>query len=244
MRTKITRREECFDPLRKEKPKKGIGPIKAVVLLGTLKANPTLSNTDVLCELLAEQLKKYKISSEIIRLADYQIDPGIETHVKKKDDWPALLRKVLGSEIVIFATPIWWGAHSSLLQRVIERMDALNDELLETGISPFSNKAGGVVITGAEDGAQQVIAGLLNFMIWNGLTIPPASTLAYLGSPGDSKAAVAKSFRKEPTISMAEMMARNLNHAVNMLRAMPYPEKKGGISQDIRSGTVGMKPKG
>jgi len=214
---------------------------KAIMLLATLKATPAISNTYTLCELLAEKFKKHGIVSDIVRLADYHIEPGIETHVTKKDDWPKILKKVLAADIIIFATPIWWGTHSSLLQRVIERMDALNDELLETGISPFAGKVGGSVITGAEDGAQHVIAQICNFMIWNGLSIAPASSLSYLGSPGDKKEKVAKSFRQPPYSSMSETMARNMNHLVETLKTHPYPIKKGGIDQNIRSGTVGMK---
>lgn len=211
------------------------------MLVATLKAKPTESHTEVLCEVLAEELATHDISSDVIRLADHRIDPGIETHLAHKDDWPKLLKRVLDADIVIFATPIWWGNQSSLLQRIIERMDALNDTLLETGISPFSNKVGGMVITGAEDGAQQVIGNLCNFMIWNGLTVPPAASVSYLGSPGKTKAEVKKTFTKEPVRSMIEISARNLAHAVAMISALPYPEKKGGIIKNIRSGTVGMK---
>ncbi len=42
---------------------------------------------------------------------------------------------MLAADIMVFATPIWWGIQSSLIQRVIERLDELNDELLETGTS-------------------------------------------------------------------------------------------------------------
>jgi multimeric flavodoxin WrbA len=63
---------------------------------------------------------------------------------------------MVASDIIIFATPIWSGIQSSLIQRVIERLDELNDELLETGKSEFANKVGGIVITGDEDGAEHI----------------------------------------------------------------------------------------
>jgi len=214
---------------------------KAVMLLATLKASPTLSHTYTLCQLLAQEFKPHNISSDIIRLVDYTIHPGIESHTTQKDDWPEILEKVLAADVVIFATPVWWGNHSSLLQRVIERMDALNDELLETGISPFASKIGGIVITGAEDGAQNIIGNICNFMIWNGLTIPPAASLSYLGSPGENKEEVEKTFQSEPYISMAKTMARNIAHASRILTGEPYPIKEGGIDQDIRDHSVGMK---
>ena len=46
------------------------------------------------------------------------------------NNWPAILEKILDSDIIIFATPIWWGIQSSLIQRVIERLDELHDEIM------------------------------------------------------------------------------------------------------------------
>ncbi|HCU12053.1 MAG TPA: flavodoxin family protein, partial [Gemmatimonadetes bacterium] len=103
--------------------------------MGTLKPNKKreFSHTATLCELVIEDLRRYNVKSEIVRLVEYDIKPGVESDMGRGDEWPAILKKVLASDIIVFATPIWWGIHSSLIQRVIERMDALNDELLETG---------------------------------------------------------------------------------------------------------------
>jgi multimeric flavodoxin WrbA len=46
------------------------------------------------------------------------------------DAWPGILEKVLASDIVVFATPIWWGGHSSETQRVIERLDEIHDDIV------------------------------------------------------------------------------------------------------------------
>jgi len=216
--------------------------LKAVFLLGTLKHSPTRSNTDTLSEYLAEHLKAHDVESDIIRLVDYHIEPGIETHVGIPDDWPKLLERVLKANIVIFATPIWWGIHSSLIQRVIERLDALNDELLETGRSDFENKVGGIVITGAEDGAQHIIGHICNFMSWNGFTIPPACSLSWLGdTTGDTKESLTKKFDHGATKDMAETMARNLTFFARLLKDNPIPVKGGGVSGKVAPGTVGMK---
>lgn len=218
--------------------------LKAIFLLGTLKRKPGFSHTDTLCEFLIEHLAPYKITSEIIRLADHTILPGIETHVGKNDDWPDILQKILAADIIIFATPIWWGIQSSLIQRVIERMDALNDELLETGKSELDNKIGGMVITGAEDGAQHVIGNLANFMVWNGLTLPPACSLSWLGdASGDTKETLKKKFYKETSIKyMAEVMAHNLAFYAKLLKQHPLPRlKTHGIVKAIPEGTVGMR---
>jgi len=98
----------------------------------------------------------------------------------KGDAWPAILEKVLASDIVIFATPIWWGGQSSEIQRVIERLDEIHDGILADKPSPFEGKAGGIVITGDSDGAEHVIGNIGNFFNAIGLLIPPYATLSVL----------------------------------------------------------------
>src|SRR5688572_5066365 len=98
-------------------------PIKAIFLLGTLKKKQVLSHTLTLCEVVADILKSQEdVESEIIRLRDYNIQPGTSTEIDD-DDWPKIVEKMIDSDIVIFATPIWWGIQSSLIQRIIERLD-------------------------------------------------------------------------------------------------------------------------
>lgn len=219
-------------------------PVHAIVLLGTLKPAGEFSHTETLCELLLEELRPYNATGEIVRLVDYDIKPGVESNMGRGDAWPKILRKVLAADILIFATPIWWGIQSSLIQRVIERMDALNDELLETGKSELANKVGGIVITGAEDGAQHIIGNVCDFLIWNGITMPPACSLSFLGDYTDQthKSLLAKFRKNKSTSSMARTMARNLVFFARLLRENNIPEvDEGAISQNIAPGSVGMK---
>ena len=206
--------------------------LKATILLGTLKpkSGKEFSNTKVLSEILCDELATHEVKSEIIHLAQYKILPGTKTDMGNGDEWPGILEKLVRSDIIVFATPIWWDGHSSLIQRVIERLDELNDEIVATGKSEFLNKVGGMVITGGEDGAQHVIANLANFMVWNGLALPPACSLSYLGS---HKAKTATGLKKELlkqsyTVSMARTMARNLAYLAQLLKEHPLPvqEKK------------------
>ena len=64
-------------------------------------------------------------------MADYNIKPGVYTHVDS-DDWSEIFEKILGADMILFATPVWWGVQSSPIQRVIERLDELNEDLLFT----------------------------------------------------------------------------------------------------------------
>jgi multimeric flavodoxin WrbA len=153
--------------------------MKATLLLGTLKKSG-LSNTETLCEFLSRRMESQGIECEVIRLVDHHIPPGTLSNMGPDDEWPALLERLLNSEIVIFATPIWWDHPSSLIQRVIERLDEIHDKVLGGEPSPFDGKSAGIVITGDSDGAQHIIGGLCNFFNAIGLLIPPYATLSVL----------------------------------------------------------------
>jgi len=153
--------------------------MKAIILLGTLKRTG-LSNTGVLCDFLAGRMQKSGIQAEIIKLADHEIPPGTYSDMGQGDEWPGILKKLREAPIIILATPIWWNNQSSLIQRVIERLDELHDHLLAGQSSGLEGKVGGIVITGDSDGAQSVIGNLCNFFNAIGLLIPPFATLSVL----------------------------------------------------------------
>ena len=151
----------------------------ATILLGTLKRSE-LSHTATLCEFLAERMDRAGIGCEIVKLVDYEIPPGTYSSVGPGDQWPLILQKILRSDIVIFATPVWWGNQSSLIQRVFERLDELHDYLMDDKPSGLEGKVAGVVITGDSDGAQNITGHIFNFCSAMGLLIPPFATLSVL----------------------------------------------------------------
>lgn len=153
--------------------------MKATILLGTLKKDG-LSNTETLSEFLVQRFRQKKVECKIIKLVNYKILPGTYTNMGNGDQWPEILKEILSSDIVIPATPIWWSNYSSEIQRVIERLDELHDEILEGKKSRLEGKAGGVVITGDSDGAQHIIAGIANFFNAVGIGFPPYASLSVL----------------------------------------------------------------
>jgi multimeric flavodoxin WrbA len=153
--------------------------MRAVILLGTLKKDQP-SNTEALSEFLVEKMRVRGIESEIVKLVDHTILPGTYSAMGEGDRWPGILEKLTGSDIVIFATPVWWGGHSSEIQRVIERLDELHDEIMQGKESRFEGKLGGIVITGDSDGAQHIIANIANFFNAIGIVLPPHASLSVL----------------------------------------------------------------
>jgi multimeric flavodoxin WrbA len=153
--------------------------VRATILLGTLKQQG-LSHTETLCEFLGKRMEQHGVSCETIKLVNHQVPAGTYSNMGPGDEWPAILEELTASEIIIIATPIWWSNQSSLIQRAIERLDELHDQVLAGEPSPLDGKVGGIVITGDSDGAQQVIGNLCNFFNGIGLLIPPYATLSVL----------------------------------------------------------------
>lgn len=167
--------------------------MKAVILLGTLKKSG-ISNTETLCEFLIDYLKKEEIECELIKLVEHNIFPGTYNNMGKGDAWPKILKKMEAADILIFATPIWWNVHSSEMQRVIERLDELHDEIMDGKTSRFDGKVAGVVVTGDSDGAESLISNFGNFFNAIGLLFPPFSSLTVLS---DKQAKDEKTPKKE-----------------------------------------------
>ena len=199
---------------------------RAVFLLATLKhkrSGQEFSHTETLAEVVIECLKAEDVQCEMIRLVDYEIPAGTKSNMGKGDEWPRILEKILASDIIVFATPIWWGIQSSLMQRVIERLDELHNEILETGKSRLTNKVGGIVITGEEDGEQHITGNIANFLLNMGVTLPPHCSLSYQGSyTRATKNSLGKKFREE-NADGAEKMARNLAFFARLLRDNNIP---------------------
>jgi multimeric flavodoxin WrbA len=77
--------------------------------VATLKSNEELSNTYLLTQFLSKHLESYDTKCEILRLVNYKIEPGVYTEIGIKDEWPMVFEKILSSDILVFATPVWWG---------------------------------------------------------------------------------------------------------------------------------------
>ena len=141
------------------------------------------SHTDTLCEVVAECLRSHNVGCEIVRLVDYNIKPGIKLKMGKGDEWPGILKKVLDADIIVFATPVWWGLQSSLMQRAIERMDELHSELLETGKSRLANKVGGIVITARADARTATTTLVVFLATRSALPVKSSITSSSRGTP-------------------------------------------------------------
>ena len=198
--------------------------LKVLILNATLKHQGKLSNTEELCRLVVKNMKMHQkeISADYLRLSDLYIPPGVKFREDKKDKWPLVAEMIVQSDIIIFATPIWWGSRSSLLQRIIERMDSFDEQYKEKGRSVLLNKTAGVVITGSEDGAQATLGAILSVLTFMNFTVPPECCTYWVGEVGKPPSTNrADRLKNHSTKKMAEKMAMNLIYYANLLKKYP-----------------------
>jgi multimeric flavodoxin WrbA len=204
-------------------------PLSVLALNASLKHEPLLSNTGELASLVLEEIRALApINADIVRLSDAALPVGLGFREDPEDDWPDLVTKIKGADVVLFCTPIWWGGRSSLMQRVIERLDALDDEYSATGRSAIKGKVAGIVITGSEDGALSVMGSIMMVLSWMGFTLPPECAAYWVGEVGQPTSEDRdKRLRNMATMHMAKGLAQNLVYYARLLKAHPQTHVAG-----------------
>lgn len=204
-------------------------PLKALALNGTLKSSDSseASSTGKLLDLIAEEFKKHGVETEMIRLADYNIKPGVTSDEGEGDAWPSLRTKVLQADILLVGTPIWLGQPASVCKRALERMDAFLEETDDEGRMVSYGKVAAVAVVGNEDGAHHVSAEVFQALNDVGFTIPANAVAYWVGEAMGSTNFVDLKNTPETVQEMIGMLARNTSHLAKLLRRSQYPGGEG-----------------
>ncbi|WP_070121259.1 flavodoxin family protein [Bacillus marinisedimentorum] len=206
--------------------------VKAVFLNCTLKKSPETSNTDALIDQAASYFEEENVTSEIIRLADYNIAYGISADEGEGDQWPEVFEKVLDADILVIGTPIWLGEKSSIAAKAIERLYGASGMTNDKGQYIYYNKVGGAVITGNEDGAKNSASSILYGLSHIGFTIPPNVDTYWVGEAGPGPSFIkANGEENEFTQQHAKIMAYNLLHFARYLKEHPIPAEGNVIKE-------------
>src|SRR5262245_8630446 len=197
--------------------------LTVLVLNSSLKHEPVLSNTGELASLVLDEVRALApITADVVRLSDAALPVGLRFREAAEDDWPGLVTKIKAADVVLFCTPLWWGGRSRLMQRIIERLDALDEEYSATGRSVIKGKVAGIVITGSEDGALSVMGSIMMVLSWMGFTLPPECAAYWVGEVGQPASEDRdKRLRNEATMHMAKGLAQNLVYYARLLKAHP-----------------------
>jgi multimeric flavodoxin WrbA len=206
--------------------------ITAIAINCTLKAKSGEdSSTDTMIGIVAAELAKNGVAlAETIRLAEYNILPGVNSDEGPGDDWPEIRRRILAHDILIFGTPIWLGQMSSVAKRVLERMDAFLGETDGQGRMPSFGKLAVAAIVGNEDGAHGVTADLFQALNDEGWTIPAGGACYWVGEAMQGTDLKDLPETPEKVTETAKMLASNAAHLARLLKAQAYP----GVPEDDR----------
>jgi multimeric flavodoxin WrbA len=179
-------------PLSNEQAKN----LRVLGISGSSRQQPGMSKSERLLIRALEKYRSYGCSAECIRLKDliihecegnYSENPAYCTYpcqssMKYEDDqMQVVYDAVLASDIIILATPIRWNNHTALVQKFIERMNAIENQYSWFGNQMIKNKVCGLIIIGHVDGIQHVAGNLFNFFSWLGFHIPEDAIASWVG---------------------------------------------------------------
>lgn len=196
--------------------------LKALALVCTLKPSPAASSSVLIADQVLAELAD-GVDGESVRIADFDIRPGVGADEGDGDQWPQIRRRILGADIVVLATPTWLGHLSSVAQRVLERLDAELSNTDDAGRPAMFGKVGIAAIVGNEDGAHKIAADTFQALDDIGFTISAQGCTYWngeaMGRVDYNDLAVTPDTVRETT----RTMARNAAHLAGLLRVQNYP---------------------
>ena len=196
-------------------------PLTALILNCTLKRSPEASSTEALGKVMGAAIEACGASCDMLRVVDRNVLPGVSSDEGEGDEWPAIRAQIVSSEILVLATPTWFGQPSSIVKRVLERMDAMLSETNEQGLPVAYNRVAGFVVTGNEDGAHHVIAELAQAVIDIGYTVPAQAWTYWNKGPGPGPTYLESDEGHEWSAKTARAAAANLIAVAEALAARP-----------------------
>jgi multimeric flavodoxin WrbA len=200
-----------------------VDPLRALVLNCTLKPSPRPSSADKLATEVTAALSGHGVRCEAVRVVDHLVQFGVTTDEGDGDDWPSIREKLLASDILVMATPIWLGQPSSVCKMVLERLDAELGELDDEGRPIMFGKVAGLVVVGNEDGAHHVASEVYQALSDVGFTIPAQAVTYWVGEAMQATDYQDKDPKPEKTARTTRILAANASHIAELLRSANYP---------------------
>jgi multimeric flavodoxin WrbA len=200
-----------------------MNPLRALVLVCTLKASPSESSSHLIGTQVLAALKEHGAEGEVVRVVDHDVRFGVSTDEGDGDEWPAIREKMLSSDILVIATPIWLGQPSSVCKMALERLDAELGETDDQGRMLTYGKVAAVAVVGNEDGAHRVVADCLQALSDTGFSIAANAGTYWVGEAMQGTDYNDLDQTPETTSSANKMLAANTVHLARLLKADPYP---------------------
>ncbi len=195
--TKRQRQPHAPHPLSRP-VKREEGPIRVAGISSTVmdSKNPRISTSELLLEAALDHAKtSLKCETQLLRLNDlkFRACEGYYSKAAKACTWPCSITQmdekdeltpvyealVHWADVILLATPIRWGAASSLYYKMAERLNCVQNQVTIKDTVLIRNKVAGFIITGGQDNIQAVAGQMLGFFSELGFSFPPFPFIAH-----------------------------------------------------------------
>ncbi|UQX86893.1 NAD(P)H-dependent oxidoreductase [Jatrophihabitans telluris] len=200
-----------------------VAPLRAVALVCTLNPSPARSSSDLLARQVLDALADQGVAGSTVRVVDHDVKPGVTLDQGDGDEWPAIRQQIIDADILLVSTPTWMGQHSSVCQRVLERLDAELSEKDDQGRLLTYGKVAIAAVVGNEDGAHHVSAVLYQCLNDVGFTIPAGGVSYWNGEAMHGVDYQDLPETPEEVASTTKTLAVNAAHLAGLLRGANYP---------------------
>ena len=142
---------------------------------------------------------------------------------------------VLWADVVLIATPIRWGAASSLYYKMVERFNSIENQITLHDRVLVKNKVAGFIVTGGQDNVQQVAGSMMMFFTQLGFALPPMAFSGWSrGWTAEDTEHNTQEFKQSKYVQRSvKELTDNCVHLLKQLKAKPADDL--GTPQPKRS---------
>lgn len=195
--TRRTRAPHDPHPLAR-KVSREAGPIRVVGISTTVmdNAHPRYSTSDdLLATAVRHAAEKLGAEARVIHLRElsFRACEGYYSKAAEACTWPCSITQmdpadqldrmyeaiVHWADVILVATPIRWGAASSLYYKMVERMNCIQNQVTIANKVLLRNKVAAFIITGGQDNIQAVAGQMLGFFTEIGCVVPQFPFIAH-----------------------------------------------------------------
>jgi nitrite reductase/ring-hydroxylating ferredoxin subunit/multimeric flavodoxin WrbA len=158
-------------------------------------ANPRFSTSDELLEAALGHAGTLGAETRLVRLRELQFRhcEGYYSKSAQACTWPCSITQmdpadqmervyegvVQWADVFLVATPIRWGAASSLYYKMVERMNCIQNQETIADRILLRTKVVGLIVTGGQDNIQAVVGQMMTFFGELGCQFPPFPFIAH-----------------------------------------------------------------
>jgi nitrite reductase/ring-hydroxylating ferredoxin subunit/multimeric flavodoxin WrbA len=233
------------------KVERAAGPVRVAGISTTNMdvANPRYSTSDALLDVAMAHAAELGAETRTIRLAElkFRACEGYYSKSAHACTWPCSITQmdpddqldrvyealVHWADVVLVATPIRWGAASSLYFRMAERLNCVQNQVTIANRVLIRNKVASFIITGGQDNVQGVAGQMLGFFAELGFHTPQFPYIAH------SRGWTAEDMERNVEVVQQSqelrdgaraLMARSIDHAQLLLdhEDAPHTMERGG----------------